>query len=657
MAARMSAPPIPFDYSGKKGRIRAATEKKKGREESLVVKQRCSGENRRKQRGRGVQQGERRGRDKHRDPAAILQSILKKDGLVDIEITEGGLQKEGRVESNLGQKEKDNEAFSGPEFHKADEPYKPPIPNMPAYAKFFRELNSNKRRYGNNEKVMVEKLIILADFVVLDMKNTSTRDKEQTVLLGKPFMATTKTVIDMHNGKLTMTILGEVDKDDKLEVALTLEKLEENLDEEVLDLHDKLDEAIPILLDESTFEPLDSSIGIKSEIINEPPKVELKKLPNTLKYVFLGEKNMYPVIIASNLSPLKEEATIIELRRLKKATGWGISNIKGISPTMYMHNIILEENSIAVRDTQRRLNLNIKEVVKKEVQKLLDEGIIYPTDDSNWVSPVHVVPKNSSTIVVKNEKRELVSTRMITGWRICIDCRKLNAATKKNHFPLSFIDQILKRLGGHEFYYFLDGLSGYYQVPIVLEDQEKITFTCPFGTFAFRRMPFALCNAPGTFQICMLSIFSDMLEECIEVFMDDFSVFGSSFDTYLSNLTPILERCIECNLTLSWKKSHFMVKQDIVLGHVVSSKGIEVNKAKVDLIAKLPSPTLIKGIISFLGHVGFYRRFIKKISKMTHPLTELLAKDVNFIFNDACLSTFNILKGRLTSAPIIMAPD
>ena len=168
----------------------------------------------------------------------------------------------------------------------------------------------------------------------------------------------------------------------------------------------------------------------------------------------------------------------------------------------------------------------MQEVVKKEILKLLDVGVIYPILDSKWVSPVHVVPKKSGITVVKNDKNELVPTRMVTGWRMCIDYRRLNAVTKKDHFPLPFIDQMLERLTGHDFNCFVDGLSGFYQIPIAPEDQEKTTFTCPFGTFAFRRMPFGLCNAPATFQRCMISIFSDMLEKSIEVFMDDFFVFG-----------------------------------------------------------------------------------------------------------------------------------
>ncbi|KAL0796227.1 hypothetical protein Bca101_067604 [Brassica carinata] len=149
---------------------------------------------------------------------------------------------------------------------------------------------------------------------------------------------------------------------------------------------------------------------------------------------------------------------------------------------------------------QRRLNPNLKDVVKKEILKLLDAGVIYPISDSKWVSPVHVVPKKGGITVVKNDKDELIPTRTITGHRMCIDYRKLNSASRKDHFPLPFIDQMLERLANHPFYCFLDGYSGFFQIPIHPNDQEKTTFTCPYGTFAYRRMPFGLCNAPATFQ-------------------------------------------------------------------------------------------------------------------------------------------------------------
>ncbi|GJT03748.1 reverse transcriptase domain-containing protein [Tanacetum coccineum] len=142
---------------------------------------------------------------------------------------------------------------------------------------------------------------------------------------------------------------------------------------------------------------------------------------------------------------------------------------------------------------------------------------------SPWVSPIHCVPKKGGITVVKNDDNDLIPTRLVTGWRVCIDYRKLNEATRKDHFPLPFMDQMLERLAGNQYYCFLDGFSGYFQIPIDPKDQEKTTFTCPYGTFAYRRMPFGLCNAPGTFQRCMMAIFHDMIEKTMEVFMDDFS--------------------------------------------------------------------------------------------------------------------------------------
>ena len=195
-----------------------------------------------------------------------------------------------------------------------------------------------------------------------------------------------------------------------------------------------------------------------------------------------------------------------------------------------------------------------------------------------------------------NEKGEEIPTRLTIGWRVCIDYRRLNEITRKDHFPLPFMDQLLERISGYPFYYFLDGYSGYFQIEITVEDQEKITFTCPLGTYAYRRMPFGLCNAPATFQRCMLSIFNDLVERIMEVYMDDITVYGESFEECLVNLETILDRCIEKNLVLNWEKCHFMVSQGIVLGHIISEKRIEVDKAKVDLISKLPPPTNVKTV-------------------------------------------------------------
>nr|GEY98811.1 retrovirus-related Pol polyprotein from transposon 17.6 [Tanacetum cinerariifolium] len=150
---------------------------------------------------------------------------------------------------------------------------------------------------------------------------------------------------------------------------------------------------------------------------------------------------------------------------------------------------------------------------------------------------------------------------------------------------------VLERLAGNEFYGFLDGFSGYFQIPVSPPDQEKTNFTCPYGTFAYRRTPFGLCNASGTFQRCMMAIFHDMIEKTMEVFMDYFLVFGDSFSSCLSLLDTMLQRCEDTNLVLNWEKCHFMVKEGIILGHKISENGLDVDRAKVDVIAKLPHPT------------------------------------------------------------------
>nr|GEY52260.1 reverse transcriptase domain-containing protein [Tanacetum cinerariifolium] len=216
---------------------------------------------------------------------------------------------------------------------------------------------------------------------------------------------------------------------------------------------------------------------------------------------------------------------------------------------------------------QRRVNPKIHDVIKKEVEKLLDAGLIYPISGSLWVSPVHCVPKKGGFTVVENEENELI--------------------------PLVWLPH--GGLAGNKYYYFLDGFSGYFQIPIDPRDWEKTTFTCPYGTFAYPRMPFGLCNAPDTFQRCMLVIFHDMVEKTMEVFIDDFLVFGNSFENCLSRLDKMLQRCEDTNLCINWEKSHFMVKEGIVLGHKISKNRIEVDKAKVDVIAKLPHPTIVKG--------------------------------------------------------------
>ncbi|KAI3445323.1 hypothetical protein Pfo_001988 [Paulownia fortunei] len=482
--------------------------------------------------------------------------------------------------------------------------------------------------------VKVDKFIFSADFVVLDMEE----DQEIPLILGRPFIAMGYALIDVQHGELTLRVNEDevmfniyhalkfqeephtCNRIKMLETCLhdhflkqnSIETLERCIVHSIMQGNDHdidNDDLIHYLhflesgeveLKKDKCKEVIGDTTIKEQTISP----ELKVLPEHLRYEFLCANNTYPVIISASLSPLEVEKLLCVLREHKSAIGWSISDLKGISPSIVMHKILMEESYKPSIEHQRRLNPAMKEVVRNEVLKLLNTEIIYAISDSSWVSPVHVVPKKGGMTIIQNDNNESIPTRTITGWRVCIDYRKLNKATRKDHFPLPFIDQMLDRL------------VGYNQIVIAPEDQEKTIFTCPYGTFTFQRMPFGLCNAPATFQRCMMAIFHDMVENIMKIFMDDFLVFGSSFDI-----------CEETNLILNWKKCHFMVKEGIVLGNRVSSKGLELFR-------------------SFLEHVEFYRIFIKDFSKIVKPLCNLLEKDKPFDFNKA-----------LISAPIMVVPD
>lgn len=146
-------------------------------------------------------------------------------------------------------------------------------------------------------------------------------------------------------------------------------------------------------------------------------------------------------------------------------------------------------------------------------------------------------------------------------WRVFIDYRELNKATRRYYFPLPFVDQVLDNLDGRKYFSFLDGFSGYYQIQVATEDQDKMNFTYPWGTFSYRVLPLGICNAPATFQRAILAIFVELVNECVEVYMDDFTVYGSTFDEALQNLDKVLKRCEDHRLSLSHEKCLIMVEQ------------------------------------------------------------------------------------------------
>ncbi|RVW94338.1 Transposon Ty3-I Gag-Pol polyprotein [Vitis vinifera] len=437
--------------------------------------------------------------------------------------------------------------------------------------------------------VQVDKFYYPVDFVVLDTDSSVKEENYVPIILGRPFLATSNAIVNCRNGVMQLTF-GNMTLEFRGELEENLEVLEDGFPEpsDVLAIMSpwrRREEILPLFNQED-------SQGVAVE---DPPKLILKPLPVELKYAYLEDDEKCPVVVSSTLTSDQEDSLLGVLRKCKKAIGWQISDLKGISPLVCTHHIYMEDDAKPVRQPQRRLNPHMQEVVRSEVLKLLQAGIIYPISDSLWVSPTQVVPKKAGITVIQNEKGEEVSTRPTSGWRVCIDYR--------------------------------------------------------------RRMPFGLCNAPATFQRCMLSIFSDMVERIMEVFMDDITVYGSSYEECLMHLEAVLHRCIEKDLVLNWEKCHFMVQKGIVLGHIISKNGIEVDKAKVELIVKLPPPTNVKGIRQFLGHVGFYRRFIKDFSKISKPLCELLVKDAKFVWDEKCQRSFEELKQFLTTAPIVRAPN
>ena len=318
--------------------------------------------------------------------------------------------------------------------------------------------------------VQVNQLVFPADFYVIDLEE-KTPSKSSMILLGRPFMNTAHTIIDVHNGKITMEFDGEtihfnifeamrypsnisplyqvdviepitqqlfeLSNGDLLKMVLNMslegESLKNTLDlytldSEVEDIVKALEITNSTKKDVSQVALSHSPIKMPPSII-QPPTLELKVLPSLLKYVYLGQDETLPVIISSQLKDFEENQLIEVLKEHKEAMGWTIADIKGISPNVCTHKILMEDDCKPRREAQRQLNPPMMEVVKKEIIKLLDADMIYPISDSKWVSPVQVVPKKMGITVIENNKGIMVPTRVQNGWRVCIDYRKLNSST------------------------------------------------------------------------------------------------------------------------------------------------------------------------------------------------------------------------------------
>nr|GEW12643.1 reverse transcriptase domain-containing protein [Tanacetum cinerariifolium] len=379
------------------------------------------------------------------------------------------------------------------------------------------------------------------DFVVVDFK----ADRRVPLILGRSFLRTGCALINVYEEEITLRVNDEsitFNLNQTMRYSLTYD---DNFVNRV-DVNDIAyflkHESIPTRIEDSFYDPEgdilylekllnDDSFQLPSmdlkqaeetkakSSIKEPSELELKELRSLLEYDFLEESDKLPVIIATDLKVVEKKALIKVLKSHKRVIAWKISDIKCIDPRFCTHKILIKEDYKPAVQSQRRVNPKIHDMIKKEVIKLLDAVMIYPISDSPWVSPIHCVPKKGGMTIVANENNELIPTRLVTGWRVCIDYKKLNDATRKDHFS------------------------------------------------------------------------------------------------------------------------------------------IKVDRGKVDVIAKLPHPTTVKGVRSFLGHVGFYRRFIQEFSKIARHMTHLLEKETPFVFSKDCVDAFETLKKKLTEASILVVPD
>jgi hypothetical protein len=287
----------------------------------------------------------------------------------------------------------------------------------------------------------------------------------------------------------------------------------------------------------------------------------------------------------------------------------------------------------------RKMHPKLEPTVKKELNKLLTAKIIFPVRHMQWVSNLVPVRKKSGEI------------------RLCVDFRNLNRASDKDNYPVPPMEQILQQVSGSERLSLLDGFSGYNQVLMSPSDQLKTTFRTPWGTYAYRKMPFGLINVGATFQREMDIDFHGLINQSVMVYLDDVTVFSKNKKDHLSHLRVVLERCRKFDISLNPKKSVFVVEQGKLLGFIVSKDGMIIDPERTQAIAKLPPPSSKKSMQSFLGKINFVRRFVPSFSEMVRPLQNLIKKDVLYRWGPQESQAFDSIRKEIIESPSLMSPD
>jgi len=323
---------------------------------------------------------------------------------------------------------------------------------------------------------------------------------------------------------------------------------------------------------------------------------------------------------------------------LKKYEDCFMNEGKTLGQTNVVKHHIHTGDNAPIKQRPRREPLGMKDVVKKEIDKMTEKGIIEPST-SAWASPIVLVKKKDGTI------------------RFCIDYRKLNSVTTKDAYPLPRIEDNLDALKGAKFFTTLDLSSGYWQVAMAPEDKEKTAFCTKYGLFQFNVMPFGLCNAPGTFERLMETVLRGMQWERAVLYLDDIIVFSEDVKGHLERLEEIFQRLKAANLMLKPSKCHFFKQQVEFLGHIVSQEGVSTDPQKVKAVSEWPIPRRVRDVRAFLGLTGYYRRFIQNYGEIAKPLHQLTEKNTAFVWSDERQQAFEQLKTALTTAPILGYPS
>ncbi|KAI5056036.1 hypothetical protein GOP47_0029557 [Adiantum capillus-veneris] len=336
------------------------------------------------------------------------------------------------------------------------------------------------------------------------------------------------------------------------------------------------------------------------------------------------------VLLGASLeSPLREEVICL-FQEYHDIFAWDYTELKGFPPELVVHRIPLKPGVVPIRQRQCRLPEHYREGVYMEIKKLLEAGLIFPVDNTEWFSPIVVVPKKKlleAGLIFPVDNTEWVSPIVVVPkknkqLRICVDYKQLNKATIKDYYPLPFIDQILDALAGREIYGFMDGFSGYNQMAVADEDKLKTTFTTIFGTFAYHVMPFGLCNVGASYQKYKHESNLDDLIDFLKIFMDDIGV-GTTRANFLKALHYVFQKCREKSIALNARKCVFGVSYGILLGHLISAHGIAMDPTKVDALLAFPAPTTVRQVRGFLGAAKHYSRFIKDMAHLILPLNTL----------------------------------